>query len=72
MIGMIGSMEVLVILLVILVLFGGKRLPEFARNLGEGIREFKRAAQDISSEIHTQEPILKEAPVKKEPTASDK
>ncbi len=42
---MIGSWEILVILGIILLLFGGKRLPEFARNLGKGIREFKRACQ---------------------------
>ena len=42
---MIGSGELLVILCVILLLFGGKKLPEFAKNLGKGIREFKKAAQ---------------------------
>lgn len=40
---MIGSGEIIVILCVILVLFGGKKLPEFARSLGKGIREFKKA-----------------------------
>lgn len=40
---MIGSGEILVILVVILILFGGKKLPEFARSLGKGIREFKQA-----------------------------
>lgn len=40
---MIGTGEIIVILLVVLVLFGGKKLPEFARSLGKGIREFKRA-----------------------------
>lgn len=42
---MIGSMELIVILCVILLLFGGKKLPEFARNLGKGIHEFKKACQ---------------------------
>ena len=42
---MIGSAEIIVILCLILLLFGGKKLPEFARSLGKGIREFKRAAQ---------------------------
>lgn len=40
---MMGSGEILVILVVILILFGGKRLPEFAQSLGKGIREFKKA-----------------------------
>lgn len=42
---MIGSMELIVILAVILLLFGGKKLPEFAKSLGQGIREFKKASQ---------------------------
>lgn len=40
---MLGSGEILVILFVILILFGGKKLPEFAHSLGKGIREFKKA-----------------------------
>ncbi len=40
---MFGSGEILVIMIVILILFGGKRLPEFAQALGKGIREFKKA-----------------------------
>jgi sec-independent protein translocase protein TatA len=35
---------------VILILFGGKKLPEFARNLGKGVREFKRACQGLDDE----------------------
>jgi sec-independent protein translocase protein TatA len=42
---MMGSGEILVILVVVLILFGGKRLPEFAQSLGKGIREFKKACQ---------------------------
>lgn len=42
---MIGSVEIIVILCLILLLFGGKKLPEFARSLGKGIREFKQAVQ---------------------------
>ncbi len=40
---MIGTAEIIVIFLVILLLFGGKKLPELARSLGKGIREFKKA-----------------------------
>jgi sec-independent protein translocase protein TatA len=47
---MIGGWELVVILFVILILFGGKRLPEFARNLGRGVREFKKASQGIIEE----------------------
>lgn len=48
---MIGSGELIVILCVILLLFGGKKLPEFARNLGKGIREFKKACEDDKESI---------------------
>ena len=44
---MIGSWELIVIMIVVLVLFGGKKLPELARNLGKGMREFKKASQGI-------------------------
>jgi sec-independent protein translocase protein TatA len=48
---MIGSGELIVILCVILILFGGKKLPEFARNLGQGIREFKKACTDTDDKL---------------------
>ncbi len=41
-----GPMEIFVILIVALLLFGAKRLPEIGRALGDGIREFKRAIKD--------------------------
>ena len=40
---MIGTAELIVILCIVLLLFGGKKLPEIARSLGKGIREFKKA-----------------------------
>lgn len=51
---MVGGWELIFILFVVLVLFGGKKLPEFARNLGKGIREFKKASQGIVEEIETE------------------
>ena len=44
--------EVLVIFLVILLLFGAKRIPEMAKGLGKGIREFKKASSDIGDELN--------------------
>lgn len=42
----------MVILFAILLLFGGKKLPELARGLGKGIREFKDASEGVKQEIH--------------------
>lgn len=44
---MLGTGELIVILCVTLILFGGKKLPEFARQLGIGIREFKKACYGV-------------------------
>lgn len=44
---MIGSGELLLILSLVLLLFGGKKLPELAKSLGQGIREFKKATQGL-------------------------
>ena len=43
-----GPLEVVVILLVVLLLFGAKRLPEIGRSLGDGIREFKKSIKGDS------------------------
>lgn len=47
---MIGTGELLVILCVVLILFGGKKLPELARSIGLGIREFKKACQGLDED----------------------
>jgi sec-independent protein translocase protein TatA len=57
---MIGSGELIVILGVTMVLFGGKKLPEFARNLGLGIREFKRACHGEELEAPPAAPRIEE------------
>lgn len=46
----IGMQELLIILVVVLVLFGGKKLPELARGLGQGMKEFKKATREASSD----------------------
>ena len=43
--------HILVVLLVILVLFGAKKIPEVMQGLGKGIREFKKATKDVEEEI---------------------
>jgi sec-independent protein translocase protein TatA len=52
-IGGLGTSEVLVILAVILIFFGAKRIPELARGLGKGIREFKDATKEIKNDIES-------------------
>jgi len=47
-----GTPEIMLILLAVLLLFGGKKLPELARGLGKGIREFKDASEGVKREIH--------------------
>ena len=44
--GKIGMTEILVILVIVLLLFGGKKIPELMKGLGSGIKEFKNAAKD--------------------------
>lgn len=51
MFGSFGGMEVLIILLVILLFFGAKRIPELARGIGQGINEFRKASDEIKKEI---------------------
>jgi sec-independent protein translocase protein TatA len=53
----IGTTELLVILFIILLVFGSKKLPELAKGLGKGINEFKRASQDIQSELDINAPL---------------
>ena len=47
----LGMPEILVILLVALLIFGPRKLPELGRSLGQSIREFKRGAQEIRDEL---------------------
>ncbi|MDZ7331955.1 MAG: twin-arginine translocase TatA/TatE family subunit [candidate division KSB1 bacterium] len=51
MFGTVGTPELLLIMLVILLLFGSKRLPELARGIGKGIRQFRKAMDDVKDEI---------------------
>jgi len=53
----IGWQEILIILLIILILFGAKKIPELARSIGKGIQEFKKG---LSGEMETEEPEKKE------------
>jgi sec-independent protein translocase protein TatA len=60
-IGMPGGMEWVLIALAVLIFFGAKKIPEFARGVGRGIREFKDAVKDVKKEVDEAE---KEIPKK--------
>ena len=51
MFGNLGAGEILIIVLVILLLFGAKKIPELAQGLGKGMREFKKSLKDVEDEI---------------------
>jgi TatA/E family protein of Tat protein translocase len=55
--GNIGTSELILILLVILVFFGSKKIPELAQGLGKGIREFKKATREIQDDDGDQKKI---------------
>lgn len=48
--GQLGFQEILVILLIVVLLFGGKKIPELMRGLGKGVKEFKDATKDEQGE----------------------
>jgi sec-independent protein translocase protein TatA len=47
----LGGWEIVLILAVVLILFGAKKLPELAKGLGQGIKEFKKASHEVTSEL---------------------
>ena len=48
-----GGPDLIVILLIVLVLFGAKRLPDLARGMGQAMKEFQKAKDDLSHELRT-------------------
>lgn len=58
--GRFGMTEILVILAVVLLLFGGKKIPELMKGLGSGIKEFKNAAKDEQKPADKKEEKSKE------------
>lgn len=52
--GNMGGQEILIIALIILLLFGGKKIPELMRGLGKGVSQFKKGMNDIEQEINAE------------------
>jgi len=63
-VGNLGATEIILIVLVILLFFGARKLPELAQGLGKGIREFRKATKEIQDDI--------EGEVRKDPKQTDK
>ena len=67
-IGMPGGPELLVILFIILLLFGAKKLPELSRSLGKSLGEFKKGKEDLEREIReVEEDLQKSTEIKEDP-----
>lgn len=49
--GMLGTNEIIIILVIVLLLFGGRKIPELMRGLGKGVREFNDAKNNVKKEI---------------------
>lgn len=62
--GVLGTQEIIIILVIVLLLFGGRKIPELMRGLGRGVREFNDAKNNVRQEIESN---VNE--VKKEPNA---
>jgi len=58
----LGGGEIILILALILILFGAKKLPELAKGLGKGINEFKKATREVTDEINNSETASTPAP----------
>ena len=67
---MLGGWEIVLILAVVLILFGAKKLPELAKGLGSGIKEFKKATREVTDEISTAMDTTQSPPPKSLPTTT--
>ena len=59
-----GGWEIMIVILVVLILFGAKRIPELAKGLGTGIKEFKKAAREVTEEVQNAGEIDNAPPAK--------
>jgi len=57
----LGPWEIVLVALVIIILFGGKKIPELARGLGKGLREFRKTTKDLKDEVNSAAEDVKSA-----------
>jgi sec-independent protein translocase protein TatA len=60
----LGAQELLLIFLVLILLFGAKKIPEIARGLGKSVAEFKKGARDLDEEIKREDTEKRQPPEK--------
>jgi sec-independent protein translocase protein TatA len=60
--GNLGTTEILLIVLVVLIFFGAKKIPELAQGLGKGIREFRKATREIEDDVKEETKKIDEKP----------
>jgi len=69
-----GGWEMVIVVIAILLLFGAKKIPELAKGLGTGIKEFKKATREVTDEIHnaqTETPAKTVLPPSPAPSQAD-
>jgi sec-independent protein translocase protein TatA len=66
MFGNLGAGEIILIVLVVLLLFGAKKIPELARGIGKGMSEFKKGIKDVETEIKSADTDVKKVDEKKD------
>jgi len=65
--GLLTPMHILVILVIVAIFFGAKRLPELGKGLGSGIREFKSGLSELHSDVTDDEPVPAATPAPEQP-----
>jgi sec-independent protein translocase protein TatA len=60
--GVLGTQEIIIILVIVLLLFGGRKIPELMRGLGRGVREFNEAKNNVKQEIENNVNDIKKEP----------
>jgi sec-independent protein translocase protein TatA len=60
--GVLGTQEIIIILVIVLLLFGGRKIPELMRGLGKGMREFNDAKNNVKHEIENNVNDIKKEP----------
>jgi sec-independent protein translocase protein TatA len=66
----LGGGEIILILALVLILFGAKKLPELAKGLGTGIKEFKKATREVTEDMHSAMEETPAPPAKRLPPSS--